>query len=235
MAAATPRSKTEAGPGFQGQVWLLRYETVVSGHCSTEKRLLPRCRVVMCRCAGHRWAVLLSVEGVCTGRHNIDWLQLLAPYLLFPSQPNSEEGSMLCKATTVLFSPRRVPPRIVAPAPDLRTQPAQDWTWPPPSHTPSRPDDADIHSRPRHPQDASLVSRRMSFCQPWSHPGTKSLSGSRHPSGSSVDNPHRHLNSSLNPYHLTIPGLLVVYTGTCTARFHLAGEALLGPFKDTGR
>lgn len=49
MAAATPRSKTEAGPGFQGQVWLLRYETVVSGHCSTEKRLLPRCRVVLCR------------------------------------------------------------------------------------------------------------------------------------------------------------------------------------------
>lgn len=170
-----------------------------------------------------------------TGRHNIDWLQLLAPYLLFPSQPNSEEGSMLCKATTVLFSPRRVPPRIVAPAPDLRTQPAQDWTWPPSSHTSSRPDDADIHSRPRHPKDASLVSRRMSFCQPWSHPGTKSLSGSRHPSGSSVDNPHRHLSSSLNPYHLTIPGLLVVYTGTCTARFHLAGEALLGSFKDTGR
>lgn len=66
MAAATPRSKTEAGPGFQGQVWLLRYGTVVSGHCSTEKRLLPRCRVVLCRCAGHRWAVLLSVEGVCT-------------------------------------------------------------------------------------------------------------------------------------------------------------------------
>lgn len=109
---------------------------------------------------------------------------------------------MLCKATTVLFSP------VVChknSRPDLRTQPAFDLDLPSlqPHLLATRPWRHSFSSKiseGRLPRvEMAVLSAITASCHPLSHARTRGLSGSRQPSGSSVDNPHRHLNGLLRP------------------------------------